>query len=159
MTPQAPGAGPPARPAAPRPTRHRGGPPRVLLVDAARERREGLRLLLEESRMTVFDTASGTEALALAGIVRPDAVLIDLRLPDWDGLALAGQLRHRLPEIGVVVQTTADRATLLPKAQLAGALDVVDGGTDPAAMLEAMREAVSISRTAAQVAACIRRPA
>jgi two-component system OmpR family response regulator len=133
--------------------RPNGGPPRILLIDPARERREGLRLLLEESRMTVFDTASGTEALALAGIVRPDVVVIDLRVADWNGFALTGQLRRRAPTLGVLVQGAADRAALLPTARRAGALDVVDGGTGPAAMVEAIREAVSISRTAAELRA------
>jgi DNA-binding NarL/FixJ family response regulator len=159
MQPEALGDGPPAHPGEPWPRRHNTGPPRVLLIDAARERREGLRLLLEDSRMTVFDTASGTEALALAGIVRPDVAMIDLRVPDWDGLALTRQLRRRLPNLSVVVQSGADRASLLSTVRRAGAIDVVDGGTEPAAMVEAIREAVSISRTAAQVAAHARRPA
>jgi DNA-binding NarL/FixJ family response regulator len=130
-----------------------GGPPRILIVDAAPERRYGLRLLLEDARMTVFDTASGTEAVALVGIVRPDVAVIDLRVPDCDGLDLTQQLRRRLPALTVLLHSTADRAALLPTAQHAGALDVVNGSTEPAAMVEAIREAVSIGRTAVHVAA------
>jgi DNA-binding NarL/FixJ family response regulator len=164
VPPAAQGGGPPSGPPSgpPHGLPHRrgtGAPPRILLIDAAPERRQGLRLLLEDAHMTVFDTASGTEALALAGIVKPDVAVIDLRVPGCDGLALTQQLRRRLPGLTVLLHSTADRAALLPAALRAGALDVVNGSIEPAGMVEAIREAVGIGRTAAHVAARTTRPA
>jgi two-component system, NarL family, response regulator DevR len=132
------------------PDRPTGAPPRILLVDAFPERRAGLRLLLEDARMSVFEAASGTEALAIMNLVAPDVAVVDLRVPDWDGLALIRQLRLRRPSLAVLAQSTADRVAVLPAAA-AGAVDVIDGATSPAEMVEVVREAVSLSRTAALV--------
>jgi DNA-binding NarL/FixJ family response regulator len=134
-------------------SRPRGGPPRILVLDPAPERRTGLRLLLEQANMTVFTAASGTEALHAAGLVDPDVAVIDLRVPDWDGLALVRQLQRRIPGVQVLVQTSAARRAVIAEARRAGALDTIDGGTAPAEVVETVREAVGIGRTAAEVAA------
>jgi CheY-like chemotaxis protein len=140
-----------ARADPPRPDRPSGAPPRVLLVDAYPERRAGLRLLLEDARMSVFEAASGTEALAIINLVAPDVAVVDLRVPDWDGLALIRQLRLRRPSLAALAQSTAERAAVLPAAADVGAIDVIDGGTTPAGMVEVVREAVSLSRATAVV--------
>jgi len=124
-----------------------GPPPRILLVDTLPERRAGLTLLLEDTGMCVFGTASGTEALAIIGLVAPDVAVVDLRVADWDGLSLIRQLRRRRPTLAVVAHSATDRATVFPAAASAGAVDVVDGHTTPDGIVRSIREAVRLSRT------------
>jgi DNA-binding NarL/FixJ family response regulator len=91
-------------------------PIRVLIADDQRVVREGLALvlgLLPEVNV-VGAAADGAEAVALAGELRPDVVLMDLRMPRCDGVEATRQLREREPGIKVVVLTTYsdDRSVL-----------------------------------------------
>jgi len=71
----------------------------VLVVDDSAPFRATARALLEARGYRVVGTAAdGGEALAAVEALRPDAVLLDINLPDTDGIALAGRLTG--PEIG-----------------------------------------------------------
>ncbi len=62
----------------------------------------------------VGSAADGEEAVALATDLRPDVVLMDLRMPRMDGITATGVLHERLPEIGVIALTTyADDESVL----------------------------------------------
>src|SRR5574341_2694274 len=90
-----------------------GAPARILLVDQSKQRRAALRLLLEQARMTVYDVGSGVEATAIAGIIRPDVAMIDLGLPDRDGMDLAESLMRAFHPVKVLVQTDSDGTGVL----------------------------------------------
>ncbi|WP_216209978.1 response regulator transcription factor [Amycolatopsis aidingensis] len=96
---------------------------RVLLVDDHPVVREGLRGMLEaEDDLTVVGEAgSGTEAVALVGIRRPEVVLMDLRMPGMDGVDATRQLRRDAPEAKVVVLTTYETDADILRAVEAGA--------------------------------------
>jgi len=81
---------------------------RVLLVDDQTLIRQGLRLLLEiEPDIQVVGQASnGREALQQAEILQPDVVLMDVRMPEMDGVAATRELCVRFPDIKVVILTT-----------------------------------------------------
>ena len=66
--------------------------------------------------MRVAGTAcDGAEAIQFAGAYHPDVVLMDLRMPDLDGIAATGLLRERLPAVRVLVLTTyADEDAIVP---------------------------------------------
>ena len=68
-------------------------PYRVLLVDDERALREMVQNTLSAEGYTVLTAASCADALALAGTARPDAVLLDVMLPDGDGFSLFERLR------------------------------------------------------------------
>jgi DNA-binding NarL/FixJ family response regulator len=107
---------------------------RVLAVDDQRVVREGLAMLLGllPDVEVVGTAADGEEALALAGELRPDVVLMDLRMPRVDGVEATRRLRVSHPEIKVVVLTTyADDRSVLD-ALRAGALGYLtkDAGAD-----------------------------
>ena len=68
-------------------------PYRVLLVDDERALREMVQNTLSAEGYTVLAAATCAEALALAGTARPDAVLLDVMLPDGDGFSLFERLR------------------------------------------------------------------
>lgn len=75
--------------------------PRILLVEDEPQMRRFLRVALEGSGYRFLEAATGREGLSLAAQHRPEAILLDLGLPDMDGLALVTQLREwsRIPII------------------------------------------------------------
>ena len=107
---------------------------RVLAVDDQRVVREGLAMLLGllPDVEVVGTAADGEEALTLAGELRPDVILMDLRMPRVDGVEATRRLRASHPEIKVVVLTTyADDRSVI-EALRAGALGYLtkDAGAD-----------------------------
>ena len=92
-------------------------PIRVLIVGDQRVVREGLSMLvaLIDDVEVVGAACDGAEAVRLAHAYRPDVVLMDLRMPDLDGIAATGLLRERLPAARVLVLTTyADQDAIVP---------------------------------------------
>ncbi|MFD3401196.1 response regulator [Kribbella sp. NPDC058693] len=89
---------------------------RVLSVDDQRMVREGLALVLGLlPDVEVVGTASGgEEAVRMAGELRPDVVLMDLRMPRCDGVEATRQLRQVYPDVKVIALTTyADDESVL----------------------------------------------
>ena len=92
-------------------------PIRVLIADDQRVVREGLSMLvgLIDDVEVVGVASDGAEAVRLAEAHRPDVILMDLRMPDLDGIAATAQLRERLPAARVLVLTTyADEDAIVP---------------------------------------------
>ena len=81
---------------------------RVLIADDQRVVREGLAMVLGllDGVEVVGAASDGNEAVALAGNLRPDVVLMDLRMPRCDGIEATRLLRERQPGTKVVVLTT-----------------------------------------------------
>ena len=93
-----------------------GKPVRVLLVDDHLVVRIGLRALLETTTQMVVagETGRGLEALALIASARPDVVLLDLRLPDIDGIEVCRRIKNDVPSPAVLFLTSyADDRTIL----------------------------------------------
>ncbi len=80
---------------------------RVLLVDDHKPLRAGTRALLAEvpDIEVVAEAAGGREALELAARLRPDVTLLDINLPDLNGVEVARALSQDLPEIRVLILT------------------------------------------------------
>ena len=83
---------------------------RVLLADDQTLVRQGIRTLLEleEGIEVVGTAANGREAIAAVERLRPDVVLMDVRMPELDGVAATRALAERLPEVAVIILTTFD---------------------------------------------------
>ena len=111
----------------------------VLIVDDHPVVRQGLRALLEvQDDMTVAgETGDGPAAISLAETLRPDIVLLDLKLPGMDGVAVLGPLRAA--GLRVLVLTSATEPTAAAAAVRAGASGVVYKDIDPAALVRAIR--------------------
>ncbi len=99
-------------------------PIRILLVDDQRLMREGLRILLElEPDLEVVGEAeNGEAALEAYATLRPDLVLMDVRMPGMDGVEATWRLRERWPEARVVILTTFDDDEYVFEGLRAGAL-------------------------------------
>jgi DNA-binding NarL/FixJ family response regulator len=95
----------------------------VFLVDDHEVVRRGVGDLLdEEDDLTVVGQAgSVTEALARIPALRPDVAVLDMRLPDGNGVELCRELRSRLPELNCLILTSYTDEQAMMDAILAGA--------------------------------------
>jgi DNA-binding NarL/FixJ family response regulator len=81
-----------------------GDGPRVLVVDDAVAIRNAIRGLLEDAGIEVVgEAADGAQGVAMAGSLRPDVVLMDLRMPSRDGFQATEEIAREHPGIRVVV--------------------------------------------------------
>lgn len=98
-------------------------PIRVMIVDDHGIVRDGitLRLGLIEGIEVVGEAGSGTDALIAAPQLSPDVVLMDIRMPELDGIETTRQLKEASPDVKVVMLTTFDDRDYVKSAMDAGA--------------------------------------
>jgi pilus assembly protein CpaE len=96
---------------------------RVLIVDDIPETREHLSKLLgfEGDIDVVGAAASGAEALRMAATLTPDIVLMDINMPDMDGIATTEQLSRDIPTASIIMMSVQGEADYLRRSMLAGA--------------------------------------
>ena len=116
---------------------------RLLLVDDQALFREGLRTLLSlhEDLQVVGEAGNGLEALAAADELRPDVVLMDLRMPVLDGVAATRRLLAAHPASRVIVVTTFDDDELVFDGLRAGAVGYLLKDVSSDKLVEAIRAA------------------
>jgi DNA-binding NarL/FixJ family response regulator len=100
---------------------------RVFLVDDHELVRRGVRELLEseDDLVVVGEAASAAEALVRVPAVRPDVAVLDVRLPDGDGVTVCRDLRSQLPELACLMLTSFSDDDALVGAVMAGAAGYV----------------------------------
>ena len=96
---------------------------RVLIVDDIPETRDHLTKLLgfESDIEVVGSAASGGEALTMAERLQPDVVLMDINMPDMDGIAATEKLSSQVPTAAVVMMSVQGESDYLRRSMLAGA--------------------------------------
>ena len=113
----------------------------VLIVDDHPVVRRGLRVLLEvqDGIEVAGEAGDGATALALAAEHAPDVILLDLKLPGMDGIAVLGELRDRDSAARVLVLTSATEPASASLAVRSGAAGVLYKDVDPDALVRAIR--------------------
>jgi len=114
----------------------------VLIADDHEVVRTGLTNLFEGTDIKIVDVAlDGEQAVEKALQHRPDVVLMDIRMPQLDGLAALEQIHKKLPEMAVVMYTAYDNPTYIARSVALGAADFVLKTEPTETLLEAIRRA------------------
>jgi DNA-binding NarL/FixJ family response regulator len=126
-------------------------PARVLIVDDQGLFRSGLaRLLSEDPRVKVVGEAGdGQEAVAMALNLKPDVILMDLKMPGVDGIDATRQLARELPETRVLILTTFDADVHVLEALRVGASGYVLKDATPAAIVSSIASVMAGERVMA----------
>lgn len=117
---------------------------KVLLIDDHTLFRAGLEdLLTRRGIRVVAAVGSGEEGLAAALNFEPDIVLLDMRMPQMDGLTVLRQLRKNAPTLRVVMLTTSSNENDLVEALRSGARGYLLKDIEPDELVVALREIVA----------------
>jgi DNA-binding NarL/FixJ family response regulator len=124
---------------------------KLLVCDDHEVIRTGLASLFAGSEIEIIgEAASGEEALKQAQKLKPDIVLLDIRMPDGDGLSALEKIKAKVPDTKVVMLSTYDNPTYVARAVALGACDYVLKGSsrdDIIATIVAAARGESPSRT------------
>ncbi len=103
--------------------------------------RSGVRNLLEatEDLIVVGEAGTGAEAIRLAETLRPDVLLLDLRLPDFNGIEVTERLKARLPELRILILSMHKDDKSIFAAMKAGARGYMLKEADGAELLQSIR--------------------
>jgi len=96
---------------------------RVLLADDHRLIRAGLRLVIEKEPgfVVIGEADDGKQAVAMAGTLKPDAAVLDIGMPNLNGIEAASQIRQALPDTQVVMLSMHSDEAYVLRALRAGA--------------------------------------
>lgn len=116
---------------------------KILIADDHLIIRQGLRLILEteDDFELIGEASDGAEALSLCKKLAPDVVLMDLRMPNMDGLTTIEHLQAEQPGIAVVILTTFNEDELMLRGLQAGARGYLLKDTDRSTLFDTIRAA------------------
>jgi len=121
---------------------------RVVIVDDISETRENIRKLLQfEPDVEVVGVArTGREAIDIAKDVKPDVLLMDINMPDMDGIAATEIIRKTVPFVQIVILSIQNDPNYMRRAMLAGARDFLTKPPTIDELNSAIRRAGSMAR-------------
>lgn len=104
-------------------TKHKGKPWRLVIVDDHELARAGLRSIFETATdfTIVGEMSSGHQAVEMSSQMRPDLILMDVQMPEMDGLAATRAIKNRMPEVCVIIVTMHESPDYLLEALRVGA--------------------------------------
>jgi pilus assembly protein CpaE len=122
---------------------------RVMIVDDVSETRENVRKLLQfESDVEVVGVArTGKEAIQLSQDLNPDVVLMDINMPDMDGITATERIRGKQPAVQVVILSVQGDQNYMRRAMLAGARDFLTKPPMGDELISAIRRAGTMAQT------------
>ena len=121
---------------------------RVLIVDDVAETRENIRKLLQfENDVEVVGAArSGKEGIQFSHEMDPDVVLMDINMPDVDGITATENIHQKMPHIQVVILSVQGDQNYMRRAMLAGARDFLTKPPMGDELISAIRRAGEMAR-------------
>ena len=123
----------------------------VVIVDDIAETRENIKKLLQfESDIEVIGTArTGREAVAIAKEKRPNVIIMDINMPDMDGITATEQITKDVPSAQIVILSVQSDSDYLRRAMMAGARDFLTKPPSGDELISTIRRAYEISRARA----------
>jgi two-component system nitrate/nitrite response regulator NarL len=100
-----------------------------------------MQIELETDLEVIGEADNGLAGIGLAPQLEPDVVLVDLDLPEMDGIATAWKLHAITPQIPVILLSLTDNGATRAQAREAGAVDFVAKQANPTILLDAIRNA------------------
>lgn len=115
---------------------------RVMIVDDSTDARENTAKLLSfEPEVEIVDTAgSGTECIEKAPLAAPDVLLMDVNMPDMDGITATQVLTAEMPGVGVIILSVEDDPEIVRRALVAGARGYLVKPATHDQMMDAIRQ-------------------
>jgi pilus assembly protein CpaE len=100
---------------------------RVLIVDDISDTRESIRRLLqfEDDIEVVGEASSGSEAIMFAEMNQPDIILMDINMPEMDGIRTTELMTQRAPGCSVIIMSVQGEQAYKHRALMAGARDYI----------------------------------
>src|SRR5215813_3013207 len=122
---------------------------RILIVDDVSETRENVKKLLQfEADVDVVGIArTGKEAIQICQELNPDVVLMDINMPDMDGIAATEAIRAKQPTVQVVILSVQSDQNYMRKAMLVGARDFLTKPPMGDELISAIRRAGSMAQS------------
>ncbi len=117
---------------------------RVVMAEDHALMRDGVRLILDEAEglELVGEARRGDDVLRVVAHTQPDVVLLDIRMPGMDGMAVLEQLRQHHPDVKVVIFSALDSHDQIEAALRRGAHGYIVKTVNPADLPSAIRQAV-----------------
>lgn len=117
--------------------------PRVLVVDDAQFLRVRLTRMLKEHGYDILEAENGDRAIAQYEAHAPDAVLLDITMPEKDGLEVLREIRAKHPDARVVMLTALGQQSIVLEAIKAGARDFIVKPFEQERVLSALQKALA----------------
>ena len=117
---------------------------RIVIADDHEVVRVGVKSMLADTDFVVIaEATTGAEAVRQVLELRPDVVVLDVRMVNCDGLTALGQIRQHLPDLPVLMLSNYDNPTYVARAVALGANGYLLKGTSASQLLGALRTLVS----------------
>ncbi len=99
--------------------------PVILIVDDEEDFRAILKVVLERAGYTVFQAPNGTEGLKQFSSIRPDLLIVDLSMPDMDGIEVTRRIRTQGSGVPILMLTVRSQILTVSEGLAAGVTDYV----------------------------------
>jgi DNA-binding response OmpR family regulator len=119
--------------------------PAILVVEDHEDTLDLIAEMLRRLNYEVWTAATAAEAVRSAEVHRPDAILLDIKLPDTSGITGYEQLRKLLPTVPIIMVTANTDATIARDTLKRGAFDYITKPFDIARLQSVLETALTVS--------------
>lgn len=118
---------------------------KIMIIDDQEHVRQGLKTILElsDDMEVIGEACNGLESIQMAGRLKPDVVLMDLEMPEMNGLEAAQILKQRYPGIAVVMITIHHESVHREQAERMGVDAFLEKGESPQRLIQTIRDVLS----------------